>query len=340
MRAAGVAIPVFSVRTDEDFGVGDFFDLKKMVDWAVETGQKFLQILPINDTTMTGTWINSYPYNANSSFALHPMFLRLEEEGKLENPARQDHYEAIRHELNSLPEIDYERVNRTKAAYTREIFLQNGAKVLQSKEYRKFIADNSHWLLPYAAFCVLRDHFGTPDFTLWEEYSVFDKAKIEKFSKENKNEIDYVCFIQYHLDRQMREVSEYARAHGVAFKGDIPIGVSRTSVDAWQYPELFYMNTSAGAPPDDFSILGQNWGSPPTTGRRWDSTDLRGGKHGSAKWPNISTHTALTMYSASSESGRFRRTLFTDYSVYSIRHSPSPPKNCVHPTISGSTPTP
>lgn len=273
MRAAGVAIPVFSVRTDEDFGVGDFFDLKKMVDWAVETGQKFLQILPINDTTMTGTWIDSYPYNANSSFALHPMFLRLEEVGKLENPARQDHYEAIRHELNSLPEIDYERVNRTKAAYTREIFLQNGAKVLQSKEYRKFIADNSHWLLPYAAFCVLRDHFGTPDFTLWEEYSVFDKAKIEKFSKENKNEIDYVCFIQYHLDRQMREVSEYARAHGVAFKGDIPIGVSRTSVDAWQYPELFYMNTSAGAPPDDFSILGQNWGFPTYN---WEKMGLDG----------------------------------------------------------------
>ena len=201
------------------------------------------------------------------------MFLRLEEVGKLENPARQDHYEAIRHELNSLPEIDYERVNRTKAAYTREIFLQNGAEVLQSKEYRKFIADNSHWLLPYAAFCVLRDRFGTPDFTLWEEYSVFDKAKIEKFSKENKNEIDYVCFIQYHLDRQMREVSEYARAHGVAFKGDIPIGVSRTSVDAWQYPELFYMNTSAGAPPDDFSILGQNWGFPTYN---WEKMGLDG----------------------------------------------------------------
>ena len=66
-RCAGVAIPTFSVRTEEDFGVGDFFDLMKMVDWAVATGQKFLQILPINDTTMTHTWTDSYPYSAASA---------------------------------------------------------------------------------------------------------------------------------------------------------------------------------------------------------------------------------------------------------------------------------
>ena len=262
MRAAGVAIPVFSVRTTEDFGVGDFYDLKKMVDWAVATGQKFLQILPINDTTMTGTWTDSYPYNANSTFALHPMYLRLQEVGTLATPARREHYEAIRQELNSLPEIDYERVNRAKNGYTREIFLQDGPTILKSKEYKKFVADNSHWLIPYAAFCVLRDKFSTPDFTAWGDYSTYDQEKIEQFVSDNRNEIDYVCFVQYHLDRQMRHVSDYARANGVAFKGDIPIGISRTSVDAWQYPHLFYMNTSAGAPPDDFSVLGQNWGFP------------------------------------------------------------------------------
>lgn len=262
LRVAGVAIPVFSVRSDDDFGVGDFFDLKKMVDWAVLTRQKFLQILPINDTTMTGTWTDSYPYNANSTFALHPMYLRLEEVGMLDSPARREHYEAIRKDLNSLAEVDYERVTRTKTAYTREIFIQDGAKVIKTKEYKKFISNNSDWLLPYAAFCVLRDRFATPDFSLWGEYASYDKSKIDKFIKENRSEIDFVCFIQYHLDRQMRNVSDYARANGVAFKGDIPIGISRTSVDAWQYPGLFYMDTSAGAPPDDFSVLGQNWGFP------------------------------------------------------------------------------
>lgn len=262
MRAAGVAIPVFSIRSDEDFGVGDFYDLKKMVDWAVATGQKFLQVLPVNDTTMTGTWTDSYPYNANSTFALHPMYLRLEEVGTLDSPARREHYEAIRHELNALPEVDYERVNRTKDAYTREIFMQEGNRVLKSNDFKKFIDENSHWLIPYAAFCVLRDRFETPDFRKWGEYSVYDKKKIGQFVIDNKKETDYVCFLQYHLDRQMRHVSEYARKNGVALKGDIPIGISRTSADAWQYPDLFYTDTSAGAPPDDFSVLGQNWGLP------------------------------------------------------------------------------
>ncbi|MCH5246934.1 MAG: 4-alpha-glucanotransferase [Muribaculaceae bacterium] len=261
-KAAGVAIPVFSVRTEEDFGVGDFFDLMKMVDWAVATGQKFLQILPINDTTMSYTWQDSYPYNANSTFALHPMYLRLEQLGLLKDAKRRKHYEELRKQLNELHQIDYELVTKTKAEYTREIFEQEGAKTLESNEFKEFVSANSHWLKPYAAFCVLRDKFHTPDFTAWGEYAVYEPDKINRFIEDNKKEIEFVFYVQYHLDRQMRTVSDYARSHGVAIKGDIPIGISRTSADAWQSPLLFNMNTSAGAPPDDFSVLGQNWGFP------------------------------------------------------------------------------
>lgn len=261
-RAAGVAIPVFSVRSEEDFGVGDFFDLKKMVDWAVLTGQKFLQILPINDTTMTYTWQDSYPYNANSTFALHPMYLRIENLGVLADKKRQKYFDDLKAELNALPEIYYERVTHAKAEYTREIFAQEGQKTLKSKLFKEFVSANLHWLKPYAAFCVLRDMNGTPDFSMWGDYAVYDEAKIDKFIAENIDAINYVYYIQYHLDNQMREVSDYARAHGVAIKGDIPIGISRTSADAWTNTHLFYMNTNAGAPPDDFSVLGQNWGFP------------------------------------------------------------------------------
>lgn len=261
-KAAGTAIPVFSIRTEEDFGVGDFVDLKKMVDWAVSTGQKFLQILPINDTTMTGTWEDSYPYNANSTFALHPMYLRVEELGKLNDSKRREYFENLRKELNSLEDVDYERATKAKAEYTREIFNQEGKKTLKKADFRQFVEANRHWLRDYAAFCVLRDKIGTPDFTSWGEYAVYSKDKIDKFIKENQEDINYVFYIQYHLDSQMREVSEYARAKGVAIKGDIPIGISRTSVDAWTSTKLFNMDTSAGAPPDDFSVLGQNWGFP------------------------------------------------------------------------------
>jgi 4-alpha-glucanotransferase len=261
-RGAGVAIPVFSIRSNDDFGVGDFYDLKLMVDWAVKTGQKFIQILPINDTTMTHTWTDSYPYNANSTFALHPMYLRLSELGRLKDSKRQRHFDDLAKELNSLKEIDYERVNQGKIEFFKEIFAQEGAKVLASADFKAFLKNNSHWLTPYAAFCSLRDKFGTPDFSKWENFATYDKAKVDQYVKENIDEINYVYYLQYNLDRQMRHVRDYAHANGIAIKGDIPIGISRTSADAWTDTRLFNMDCQAGAPPDDFSVLGQNWGFP------------------------------------------------------------------------------
>ncbi len=272
-KGAGTAIPVFSLRTESDFGVGDFYDLKEMVDWAAAAGQTFLQILPINDTTMTGTWVDSYPYKANSIYALHPMFLRLEAIGELKDKKRREYYENLRKELNALPEVDYERVNKDKAEYCREIFASDGAKTMASPEYKAFIEKNGHWLLPYAAFCVLRDRFGTPDFNKWGEYAVYSADVQAKVQVEAQTEIDFVCYQQFHLDAQMRHVHEYANSHSIALKGDIPIGISRTSADAWVDPRLFNLDCQAGAPPDDFSVLGQNWGLPTYN---WEEMSLDG----------------------------------------------------------------
>ncbi len=272
-KGAGTAIPVFSLRTESDFGVGDFYDLKEMVDWAAAAGQTFLQILPINDTTMTGTWVDSYPYKANSIYALHPMFLRLEAIGELKDKKRREYYENLRKELNALPEVDYERVNKAKAEYCREIFASDGAKTMASPEYKAFIEKNGHWILPYAAFCVLRDRFGTPDFNKWGEYAVYSADVQAKVQAEAQTEIDFVCYQQFHLDAQMRHVHEYANSHSIALKGDIPIGISRTSADAWVDPRLFNLDCQAGAPPDDFSVLGQNWGLPTYN---WEEMSLDG----------------------------------------------------------------
>ncbi len=272
-KGAGTAIPVFSLRTESDFGVGDFYDLKEMVDWAAAAGQTFLQILPINDTTMTGTWVDSYPYKANSIYALHPMFLRLEAIGELKDKKRREYYESLRKELNALPEVDYERVNKAKAEYCREIFASDGAKTMASPEYKAFIEKNGHWILPYAAFCVLRDRFGTPDFNKWGEYAVYSADIQAKVQAEAQTEIDFVCYQQFHLDAQMRHVHEYANSHSIALKGDIPIGISRTSADAWVDPRLFNLDCQAGAPPDDFSVLGQNWGLPTYN---WEEMSLDG----------------------------------------------------------------
>ena len=257
-KGAGTAIPVFALRSADDFGVGEFYDLKKMVDWAASTGQSVLQLLPINDTTMLHTWEDSYPYNPNSTFALHPQFLHLPAAGVKVDEA----YKALQAELNALDQIDYERVNNAKLELLRKAFDKTFKKLSATKGYQAFVEKNAGWLLPYAAFCVLRDQNGTPDFTQWKGYAKYSKKKVAAFCEENKTDIDFWCFVQYHLDLQLSEVCAYAHSKGVVFKGDLPIGISRTSVDAWLYPELFHMDSQAGAPPDAFSADGQNWGFP------------------------------------------------------------------------------
>ena len=257
-RGAGTAIPVFALRSADDFGVGEFYDLKKMVDWAASTGQSVLQLLPINDTTMLHTWEDSYPYNPNSTFALHPQFLHLPAAGVKVDEA----YKALQAELNALDQIDYERVNNAKLELLRKAFDKTFKKLSATKGYQAFVEKNAGWLLPYAAFCVLRDQNGTPDFTQWKGYAKYSKKKVAAFCEENRTDIDFWCFVQYHLDLQLSEVCAYAHSKGVVFKGDLPIGISRTSVDAWLYPELFHMDSQAGAPPDAFSADGQNWGFP------------------------------------------------------------------------------
>ena len=257
-RGAGVAVPVFSLRTEDSFGVGEFHDIKKLVDWAVKAGQNVIQLLPINDTTMTRSWQDSYPYNAVSSFALHPQFIHLPSAG-----VRQDaSYKAMKDHLQSLPTVDYEAVNGAKMEMLHKLY--EGAKgkaVLASKEYKAFVQANS-WLIPYAVFCVLRDIYGTPEFGAWEQLSTFQPKKVEAFALEHQKEVGFYCYVQFLLDAQLKEAVDYAHLHGVALKGDLPIGVSRSSADAWQFPNLFHMDSQAGAPPDAFSEDGQNWGFP------------------------------------------------------------------------------
>ena len=257
-RGAGIAVPVFALRTEDSFGVGEFNDIKKMVDWAVKTGQSIIQLLPINDTTMTRTWMDSYPYNASSSFALHPQFINLPAAGLRKDAA----YKARKQELEAEAKVDYEKVNRYKDEYLRKLFASKGAAVMESDAFKAFMSANSEWLLPFAAFNVLRDVTGTPDFHQWKEYAVYDKAKIDAFVKKHQKEVDFYCYEQYLLDAQLKDAVAYAHVHGVAIKGDLPIGVSRNSADAWQHPELFHLDSQAGAPPDAFSADGQNWGFP------------------------------------------------------------------------------
>ncbi|HTV61254.1 MAG TPA: 4-alpha-glucanotransferase [Verrucomicrobiae bacterium] len=260
-RGAGVAIPVFSLRSEHSFGVGEFLDLKPLADWARDTGLKLIQVLPVNDTTATHTSADSYPYAAISAFALHPIYLNLAAVADAKNKNLLAALQPEGHRLNALAELDYEAVMKAKLGFLKQIFPSQKAATFRGAEYKKFFAENKHWLLPYAAFCFLRDKFGTADFKQWPGHTRYDGKKIAALAKDN-DDVAFHLFLQFHLHRQLREAAAYAHANGVIVKGDIAIGVYRHSADVWQDPELYHTDIQAGAPPDAFAAKGQNWGFP------------------------------------------------------------------------------
>ena len=264
-KLAGTLIPVFSLRSKGSFGVGDFGDLKMMIDWIAETNQKVLQILPVNDTTSTHTWTDSYPYSAISIFAMHPQFADLRQLPAIKDKKKAEDYEALREELNALKQIDYERVNNAKTEYLRIIFKQEGEEAMKTDGFKEFMKENEHWIAPYAKYCSLRDKYGCVDFAKWkgnEQWNEADrKALLDPKTKEFK-EVAFYYYVQFILNNQMRAAHEYAMARGVILKGDIPIGVNRNGCDVWHEPQYYNLNSQAGAPPDAFSINGQNWGFP------------------------------------------------------------------------------
>ncbi len=265
VKLAGTVVPIFSLRSEKSFGVGDFGDLKRMIDWVTTTGQRALQVLPINDTTITGTWQDSYPYNSISIYALHPQYIDLNQLPPLQDALKTTQFEQLRKELNALPQIDYERVNNAKREYLQLLYDQEGAAVLKSSEYKEFFNANKDWLVPYAAFCYYRDLYGTATFSQWPDHHTFEDGERAAMSNPRAKlykEVAFWYFVQYFLDKQMRSAHEYALSKHVVLKGDIPIGISRDGVEAWVEPKYFNLNGQAGAPPDAFSANGQNWGFP------------------------------------------------------------------------------
>ncbi len=264
-RGTGVAIPVFSLRTNNGFGVGEFNDIRLLVDWSNEVGLKMIQLLPINDTSATNTWKDSYPYAAISAFALHPIYINLQKVAGKRGAQLIKALNKKQKQLNGLAEIDYEQVMHFKINALRELFELDNFDFLKEEEFKTFFDDNQNWLIPYAAFCFLRDKYGTSDFSKWKTHSVYNEAEVERLCHPRAKTFSHIAFylfVQYHLHLQLKEAVDYAHKKGIALKGDIPIGIYRYGCDAWTAPELYQMQMQAGAPPDDFAVKGQNWGFP------------------------------------------------------------------------------
>ena len=276
-KGAGVAIPVFSLRSEKGFGVGEFSDIKLLVDWAKATGLKMIQLLPINDTMSTFTWVDSYPYSAISAYALHPLYINLAKVAGKEFADQLIPLNEKQAELNKLPDVDYEEVIKIKFSVLRELYEVMGKDCFESADYKDFFTHNRLWLEPFASYCYFRDKYETSNFEEWKTNSVYDKSSIDKICSPKSSsykDISFYYFNQYHLHVQLKDAVDYAHKKGIVLKGDIPIGISRNSCDAWVAPEQYNMNWQAGAPPDDFTAVGQNWSFPTYNWKKMQEDDF------------------------------------------------------------------
>lgn len=271
-RGAGVSIPVFSLRSKKSFGTGEFNDIKLLIDWAKQSGLKLLQFLPVNDTTATYTAKDSYPYAAISAFALHPIYINLNAVAGTQHTSLITSLNKKKKSLDQQSGLNYEDVINFKLSALKEIYQEKKDSFLtginsfdSTDSFGNFFDLNREWLVPYAAYCFLRDKNKTADFTKWKSHKVYKEDAIQKLVSPSQPQYDEICFhyfIQYHLHLQLKQASEYAHKKGIILKGDIAIGVSRNSCDVWVDPSLYNVDEQAGAPPDDFAVTGQNWGFP------------------------------------------------------------------------------
>lgn len=264
-KGSGVVIPIFSLRSEKSVGVGEFSDLIEFGDWAKSAGFSMIQILPIHDTTSFNDWRDCYPYSGISVYALHPMYVRLQDLslGLTKSELLQVEQKAV--ELNKHEGVEYVNVNSFKFSFLKAYFKKNYDKIISHQEFQEFLKTNASWVKYYACFSVLRDKYNTPDFSTWKSYAINAELAVQRlFKPDNKlyKDVMYYVFIQWELHLQLSKAVAYLHKLGVTLKGDLPIGIFRNSVDSWAHPSLFNMNQQAGAPPDDFAVMGQNWKFP------------------------------------------------------------------------------
>lgn len=253
----GIDIPLSALHSKKSCGIGEFYDLIPIIDWCASLGMDVIQLLPLNDTGD-----DTSPFFAISALALSPLFLSLHKLDGVEEKSLEE----LR-KFNSYQRVPYHQVQSHKLHFLRQYFERVGPKILKTKEYSRFVANND-WLEHYALFKVLKDHMQKNHWQIWpQELKNPSRQKFDELVSSHWLEMSFYIFIQYLCFKQLKEVKAYANSKGVFLKGDIPILISPDSADVWWFQDEFDLSHIAGSPPDAYSPQGQVWGLPIF---RWD----------------------------------------------------------------------
>jgi len=271
LRVAGVLIPLFSIRSESGWGLGELPDIGTLAPWLEQAGFSQLMLLPLQEVALGHT----SPYSALSAFALDPVYIALDEledfedlggEGTLPHEERQR-----LDEVRGSDRVLWGAVRGLKDASLRRCYAHCRHRVDRRSEraidLERFAEEHRDWLFDYGLFRALTTNLRTW-WRTWEP--PLQNRRPEALADARNRYADdcgYYEYLQWLAYRQIAAAREEARHHGVQLAGDLPFMVAEDSADAWARQDEFRFDASVGVPPDDFAKDGQDWGLPVY---RWD----------------------------------------------------------------------
>ncbi|WP_297425214.1 4-alpha-glucanotransferase [Clostridium sp.] len=251
-KSTGVLIPLFSLYSNRSVGIGDFEDLKLAVDWCEKTGNKILQLLPMNDS------YNSI-YAPFSLFALDSVYIALDR--LIGVPM-----ELISAEIEEMKELypaGKRYVDYAVKVAKMELLYKTFCKLspIDDEEFISFQSENIYWLQDYALFMTLKQEYSFEKWEEWDEtYRDRESIVLEAFCEKHNSKVMFYKWLQWQLYMQFAQVKEYANSKNVEIMGDLFYMVRRDSADTWAKREYFMMNYVTGLPPEPSHEKGQRWG--------------------------------------------------------------------------------
>ncbi|WP_080682131.1 4-alpha-glucanotransferase [Sorangium cellulosum] len=267
-RISGVTVPLFSLRSDRSWGIGEIGDLPEFAAWMRGAGLRLVQLLPLGEVSGGET----SPYMALSAFGIDPMYISLsavpELPPELHGEALGDDAAALDRAKQSA-RVDYDLVRRVKGRALRFAFDRferehHAKQTPRAAELAEFVKRQSDWLPDYAQFRAFKDGFGGVAWWDWPaEIRERRPEALDRLRQERARDILYYEYVQWLAHAQWEAARADLREKGVEIMGDLPFMVSRDSADVWAHQDEFRHDMSVGAPPDQFDTEGQNWGLPP-----------------------------------------------------------------------------
>jgi 4-alpha-glucanotransferase len=254
----GFCLPLFSIRSKDSCGIGEFNDLKHLIDWCREINMDVIQLLPLNECHYN----DPSPYNSLSSCALDFIYLSLNSLPYADSDkSLQKKIQSLKR-LNRTKRVKHKKVRKKKFKFLKEYYQKYFENFNRLDSYTFFVKENL-WLKPYSVFRHLKDHFHGKKWSCWPKTFQNPSTNfIDAYYNSHSVDTNLYIFLQYLSFSELIKVKEYATLNKVFVEGDLPLLINPDSVDVWYYRSFFDLKKVAGAPPDDFCPKGQKWRFP------------------------------------------------------------------------------